>query len=122
MEYNVVLKRFKIAAKMTKEPFIAFFITGTAWGQALQSFLNNTFTLILTISFGKIDINSIIIDELYGISPDKVCLKIKDLLKGKQEILDTTLSTRTAGVEIIPKMPINVKEGFELLIELTSKI
>ena len=119
VNFSMVSQQFKIGPKINSKDFKTFFITGTAWGQVAQQISSKGLSCCLSISHGKMEIKSILLDKLGGFKPSRCSMFLKENLEGEKNLLKATISTIDSKVEILLTNSIILKEGHQLLIELS---
>ena len=119
VNFSMVSQQFKIGPKINSKDFKTFFITGTAWGQVAQQISSKGLSCCLSISHGKMEIKSILLDKLGGFKPNRCSMFLKENLEGEKNLLKATISTIDSKAEILLTNSIILKEGHQLLIELS---
>jgi uncharacterized protein (DUF608 family) len=118
VNYTIGSKRFKLGPRMNAKNFATFFITGSAWGRVHQQISNNKVSSSFSVSFGSLEIKSILLEELGDLKLLKCHATLKETQDGEQEHLEVKFSKINSGIEIFFTEEITLKEDSQLIIEI----
>jgi len=118
ISYSVELKQFLLAPRINPTNFQSFFITNTAWGKVNQELSERRLIFSLSISYGNLDLNSILLKSIEKLNLDKI--KYCKILSTEKEdnIINAILKHKNSGIEISLSETISIKENQKFLIEL----
>jgi hypothetical protein len=119
ISYSEEIKQLLFAPRMNPTNFQSFFITNTAWGKVNQELSETRLNFSLCVSYGNLNLNSILLKSIEKLSFDKIkYCKILSLEK-EDIIIDAKLIRNNLSIEISLSETTSIKENQNLLIELS---